>query len=272
MPGEVITTPSDVIPAVGTPEHDALMAAKYDGVTPDPVVPPADTAEVRPEWLPEKFKTPEELSKAYAELEKKLGAPLVTPPKEPADDTKPPEGDDPATQDDTAKAAVAAAGLDFDVFSNEFAENGALSPETYTKLEAGGIPRHLVDSYIEGQTAIATQLRAEAFTVAGGETNYNTMVQWAAANMSASEQAAFNQTVGSNDPDQVKFAVSGLKSRYEAVNGSSPSLTGGEGSTPGAEVFESWAQVKEAMRDPRYSKDPAYRGQVEQKLGRSNPV
>ena len=27
----------------------------------------------RPEWLPEKFKTPEDMSKAYSELEKKLG-------------------------------------------------------------------------------------------------------------------------------------------------------------------------------------------------------
>ena len=27
----------------------------------------------RPEWLPEKFKSPEDMSKAYSELEKKLG-------------------------------------------------------------------------------------------------------------------------------------------------------------------------------------------------------
>ena len=29
----------------------------------------------RPEWLPEKFKTPEDLAKSYSELEKKLSSP-----------------------------------------------------------------------------------------------------------------------------------------------------------------------------------------------------
>ena len=32
--------------------------------------PVEQTQEARPEWLPEKFKTPEDLSKAYGELEK----------------------------------------------------------------------------------------------------------------------------------------------------------------------------------------------------------
>lgn len=259
----VPTTPA--APAVGTPEHDAAMVAKYDEGKTEPANEPAVAgAESRPEWLPEKFKSPEELSKAYAELEKKLG----TPTKEPTT----PDSNGSDTETDPAKALVTDAGLDFDLLSDEFAQSGELSTDSYTKLEAAGIPRDMVDSYIEGQMAIANNLRNEAFTVAGGETNYTAMVQWAAANMSAAEQAAFNTTVSSSSADQVKFAVAGLKARYEAVNGSSPDLTGGEGSTSGAEVFESWAQVKEAMKDPRYAKDPAYRGRVEQKLGRSNPV
>lgn len=268
MADPVIVEP--VSPVVGSPEHDAAMASKYDEGT-APIVSPAAPPEDRPEWLPEKFKTPEELSKAYAELEKKLGSPLKEP-----DATDPPnterKGDDPATQDDPAKALVTDAGLDFDLLSDEFAQGGELSPDSYTKLEAAGIPRDMVDSYIAGQMAIANNLRNEAFSITGGETNYNTMTQWAATNMSKAELVAFNQTVESSNADQVKFAVSGLKARYEAVNGSSPNLMGGEGSTLGSEQFESWAQVKEAMKDPRYSKDPAYRGQVEQKLGRSNPV
>jgi len=42
---------------------------------PDPAnvdTPPADPPENRPEWLPEKFKTPEDLAKSYGELEKRL--------------------------------------------------------------------------------------------------------------------------------------------------------------------------------------------------------
>jgi len=33
-----------------------------------------NTAEERPEWLPQKFKTGEDLAKSYGELEKKIGA------------------------------------------------------------------------------------------------------------------------------------------------------------------------------------------------------
>ena len=43
-------------------------------------------AENRPAWLPEKFKTPEDMAKSYVELEKKLG---TTKPEEKPAETKP---------------------------------------------------------------------------------------------------------------------------------------------------------------------------------------
>jgi len=53
----------------------AIEAAAEDGRD---FVTEADiqTAEAppRPEWLPEKFKTPEDLAKSYSELQSKLGA------------------------------------------------------------------------------------------------------------------------------------------------------------------------------------------------------
>ena len=54
-------------------------AAKYDA-PPSNEDNPSDS---RPEWLPEKFKSAEDLAKAYSELEKKLGAP------KPKDEAKP---------------------------------------------------------------------------------------------------------------------------------------------------------------------------------------
>jgi len=47
-------------------------------ITEDPTGPEApieaeqDNSSARPEWLPEKFQSPEDLAKSYAELEKKL--------------------------------------------------------------------------------------------------------------------------------------------------------------------------------------------------------
>lgn len=43
---------------------------------------PEAEAPERPEWLPEKFKTPEDMAKSYTELEKKLGAPKEEAPEE----------------------------------------------------------------------------------------------------------------------------------------------------------------------------------------------
>lgn len=260
--------PTVVVPPVpGSPEHDAALAAKYDaaqvvpGATDDTQGGAPAAADARPAWLPEKFKTVEEFATSYAELEKKLGTPAVTPAVN--------DGD---ASDAAARATVADAGLDFDKLADAYAVNGSLGDEDYATLEAAGIPKDIVDGFIAGQMAVTENLRNAAFGVAGGEENYKAMIGWATANMSAAEVEAFNQTVAGNSADQIKFAVSGLKARYEAVNGSDPKLMGGEGSNSQGDTFATWFSVKEAMRDPRYAKDSQYRKGVEEKLGRSSPV
>jgi hypothetical protein len=162
--------------------------------------------------------------------------------------------------------------LDFDQLADDYAVNGALSDEAYAKLEEAGIPKEIVDGFIAGQVAVADNLRNAAFSVVGGEDQYKTMVQWATTSMSPAEINAFNAAVNGSDADQIKFAVSGLKARYEQVNGSEPNLMGGQQSTNTGDTFDTWFKVKEAMRDPRYSKDAVYRRGVEEKLGRSNPI
>ena len=46
-------------------------------------------------------------------------------------------------------------------------------------------------------------------------------------------------------------------------------MINGDSIETNSDVFESSAQVIDAMNDPRYSKDPAYRKEVEEKLARS---
>lgn len=264
--------PTNEAPQPGTPEYDQAMADKFAAGTGN--VPPAgddaggdagdDPAPAdRPEWLPEKFKTPEDMAKAYAELEAKQGA-----KKADGEDQSPT-----ADSEDAARKTVEDAGLNFEELAADYETNGGkLSDDAYAKLEESGIPRDVVDSYIAGQVAIVDNLRNAAFSVAGGEENYTSMIDWAKANMKPAEIDAFNKAVEGNDVNAIQFAVSGLKARYEAVNGTDPKLVGGGNSPTTGDVYESWAQVKEAMRDPRYAKDPAYRSKVEQKLGRSNPI
>ena len=67
------------------------------------------------------------------------------------------------------------------------------------------------------------------------------------------------------------MSVHGLKARYQAVNGSDPKLISGDTASANAGGrFESVAQLTEAMRDPRYAKDSAFRNSVQNKLSNSS--
>ena len=103
----------------------------------------------------------------------------------------------------------------------------------------------------------------------GGEEAYNEMASWASKNMSDGEKKAYNAAVNSADMDTVKLAVDGLRAKYQAANGTEPSLMQGKATPVAEQGFESWAEVTAAMADPRYSKDPAYQEAVKQKLANS---
>lgn len=225
---------------------------------------PEETEAERPSWLPEKFKTVEDMAKAYGELESKIGKP-------PAPKGETPE-DTPEASTDDAKEALASKGLDLSEFSNEFSNKGELSTDSYDRLDKAGYDRNLVDQFIEGQKARATQFETNLKSEIGGDDKYSELMQWAKGSLSASEVEAYNTAVNSGSIDQAKLAVLGLSSRYSKENGSDPQrmVGGGKGSGGGDEVFESTAQLTAAMRDPRYKNDPAYRNKIQGKLARSN--
>lgn len=249
-------------------DHDQKMVDLVDKAnTPAPSEQPEGTqpAEERPEWLPEKFKSAADMAKAYAELETKLGG---TPKAEaPAAET-PPDVVDATIAD--AEKALAPKGLNLQDFNAEFAQNGALSGESYEKLEKAGYDKALVDQFIEGQKARASQFQDEIMVEVGGDARYSEMVTWAKANLNASQIDAYNLAVGSGNPDQAKLAALGLNAQYTKAVGSEPQRLLGGGKASSAEAFESTAQVTEAMRDPRYKTDPAYRSKVQAKLSASN--
>jgi hypothetical protein len=247
------------------PNHVARMIAVADGTTPaaEPVVEDPE----RPAWLPAKFKTAEDMAKAYGELSTKLGeAPPEVPPADAA--VVPPVAD--ATVDQAA-ADLAGKGLELADFSKEFAETGALSEESYSKLKAAGYPEDLVNSYIEGQKArqdlFATSVKASV----GGDANFTSMVEWAAASLTQGELNAYNSAINSGDQENAKLAVLGLYQKFTDARPAEPRLIpGGPSQGASADVYESIAQMQVDMRDPRYKADPAFRAKVSAKLGRSD--
>tara|TARA_R110001592_G_scaffold248210_1_gene510409 strand:- start:841 stop:1572 length:732 start_codon:yes stop_codon:yes gene_type:complete len=221
-----------------------------------------NVAQSKPEGLPEKFNSVEDLAKSYQELEKKLGdnteAPKVDAPKE---ETK--------NDLEIAEKAVESAGLNMENLSSEYAEKGELDAKSYEALEKAGIPKDYVDQFIEGQKAVAEQQATSIKDIVGGAESYAEMSNWAADNMTDAEKSAYNTAVNSKNLETAKLAVIGLKAKYEAVNGSDPKLVEGKASATGVDGYKSWAEVTTAMSDDRYQKDPAYQNMVKDKLSKS---
>jgi len=223
--------------------------------------------ETPPEKILGKFETQADLEKAYQALEKKLSEGSESDPKQPA------EGDDKATGDmneDKASELISKANVNIDAIAEHFYANNELTEDHYTELEKAGIPKAYVDQYISGVQAEGEQMREALMSEVGGEESFQAISQWALANLSEQELSAYNQTMDTGDMEAVRSSVMSLAYRYEKANGKNPQLLGGQGVGTAVVGFESVAQLTEAMKDPRYHRDPAYRKGIEDKLARSN--
>ena len=223
----------------------------------------------KPEGLPEKFNSVDELVKSYSELEKKLGEQSQPTEKSVDPVSKAELKGQPKSDLDIATKAVDSAGLNMESLSEEYAKEGKLADASYTSLEKAGIPKDYVDKFIAGQQAIADQQSTTVKDLVGGTQAYDNMSEWAGQNLSETEKTAYNSAVNSKDLEAVKLAVVGLKARYAQSTGSEPKLVEGKASPSGEQGFQSWAQVTQAMSDPRYAKDPAYQNEVKDKLANS---
>jgi len=215
-----------------------------------PVETPQEPVVERPEWLPEKFDSPESLAFAYKQLEQEFSK----------------KGNDEQPADQTG-------GLDPETFmalSEEFDETGDVSEASRERLAATGIPRQFIDEYIEGQKIVAENAVQDMYNTVGGQEAYDNMLQWASQNLSDTEIDVFNDLVAGTQ-EEASMAVSGLYARFMQSGDTPPTkqpLVQGDTNPelPSGSAFQSRAQVVEAMSDPRYKKDPAYRQEVYRRL------
>lgn len=214
-----------------------------------------EETEERPEWLPEKFKTPEALAKAYSDLEKKQS--------EQADSSE--ESTSESTSETEAVSNV------IQEASDSFYENGELSDKNFEDLEKAGIPREFVEAYVKGQEATMNAEIASITDSVGGQENYDAMVEWASANLPSEEIDSYDEIVATGGTNAAKMAVKGLYARYMSEGGGS-SVNIAKGATSGAALqpFKSMSQVTDAMKTKEYRQDPAYRKEVEQRISISN--
>ena len=104
----------------------------------------------------------------------------------------------------------------------------------------------------------------------GGAQAYNDMLIWAGQNLSKEDCDVFDSVVGKGDPNSCLFAIQALNAKYQEAVGNDGRLLTGQGAVDKQDVFRSQQEVVQAMSDPRYEKDPAFRNDVYAKLERSN--
>lgn len=219
-----------------------------------------------------KYKDAEELEKAYIELQKKLGT----------NESEEQEDETPASVEETEEEQVevsAGETLITDA-STEFAEKGELTSETLEKFD-GMSSRELVEAYMSFRAnnpqtesqEVADLTESQVNTIvnsAGGQDSYNQLMGWAGTSLPEQYTNAFNDIIESGNLEAINMAVAGLKAEYEKENGYEGRMISGKEAPQVADVFRSQAEVVQAMSDPRYDNDPAYRNDVFEKLGRSN--
>lgn len=216
----------------------------------------------RPDWLPEKFKSAEDLAKAYAELEKSQSRPKDD---EPSDDEK---SDDEKSDDegDPREAFTAEVKTSVDDAAAEYAENGELSEETYGKL-TDLLGQATVDTYLSGIAALEADLTAKVYETAGGEDAYKSAVEWAQENWSESKIEKFDNSL--NDPDLRDVLIRSLMDDYSAANPSEGKFTRKGPGVAAGDVYNDKSEFLKDLAAADEAGDTLARRKATEKLQRS---
>ena len=248
-------TPADA-PEFSEDEQDSLAVAEKLG-------------QQESELYAGKYQSAEELEEAYINLQKKLG----TSDDDEVEDT---------TLDEDEYPEDVAEGVDLITTASEeyFENDGQLSQETMQKFTEMS-SSELVEAYmairernpdVDAGTSSPDLTDAEmnqVYNSAGGEAEYGRLTSWAAKNLSETKLDAFNDMIDRGNATAIQIAVSGLRAEYEAQEGYEGRMLTGKAAR-GADAFRSQAEVVQAMSDPRYDRDEAYRQDVYDKLERSD--
>ena len=218
-----------------------------------------------------KFENAEELENAYLELQKKLGS---KDEDNEVEDTTLDEDEYPDEVSDGVNLITQA--------SEEYYENeGAISEETMERFKEMS-SSDLVEAYmairdrnpdIDGggySEDLSDAEMNQVYNSAGGEAEYNNLTSWAAQNLDESKMDAFNDIIDRGNATSIQIAVAGLRAEYEAQEGYEGRMLTGKAARSSGDVFRSQAEVVQAMNDPKYDRDPAYRQDVYDKLERSD--
>ena len=172
--------------------------------------------------------------------------------------------------------------IDLYEMNEYFAKNeGTLNEEMYASLDKAGLNKDVVSSYLQGlrqdlgwEAAPEAPSLSEAevtavHNIAGGQEGYNQLMQWASDNISADDIKNFDEVIETGNKAAVTFAVKALMGQFEDAQGRDSTLIQGKKSAP-TEIYRSMSEVVRDMNKPEYDTDDAYREDVRRKLEMSN--
>ena len=220
-----------------------------------------------------KYNSPQELEKAYLELQSKLGK------GETQAEQGETEGDDSELSEEAPETSPA---YDLIMQASEeyYGNENSLSSETIEKFSEMS-STDLVNAYIQSiQNNPAAQQQQEVDipdaqvnqiqNSFGGEKQYTNIVSWAANNLPEKQVLAYDNLVASGNVEAINLALAGLKAQYDNAFGSEGRTLQGRSPRNSDGIFKSQAELISAMNDPRYETDEAYRDEVIDKLNASD--
>ena len=171
-----------------------------------------------------KYKSAEDLESAYLSLQKKLG-------QTEEEEVDYEESDEGYAEEEESNEEVSddapAVSLINEASEEYYANDGTLSQETIERFSEMS-STDLVNAYLEIQannpqaTQSVEMSDAQINSVqnaAGGEANYNRIVEWAASNLPDAQIEAFDSVVDTGNPAAIGIAFQGLQRQYDEANG-----------------------------------------------------
>nr|BAR25494.1 capsid assembly protein [uncultured Mediterranean phage uvMED]BAR25544.1 capsid assembly protein [uncultured Mediterranean phage uvMED] len=226
------------------------------------------------ELIAGKFKSQDDLLKAYEELQSKLGKGEET--EEPKEEEETEEETTEEVEEETVDLSEHESVIS--KASAQYEETGELNEESIealSKMDSKDLISAYVSMFQKNQAEAANKQQvavneSEVMDIVGGRDTYNSMVEWAGSNLSETEVAAYNNVTNSGNMDAIRFAVEALSTRYKNAEGSEKPLITGKSPAPKSKVYRSNAELARDIANPRYNSDPAFRMDVEAKLARSS--
>ena len=202
-----------------------------------------------------KYKNAEELESAYLELQKKLGS----DESESEEQVEEQEGEE--TDSDLFDRLWE--GELNDEFSDDLLDELSNADPTdlaqmhldYRRQMEANAPQPMTEE-------VATQLKG----MVGGDQEYNNLLGWAKDNFTEQEINMYDAIMDSGNTEAAFFAVQALALRYSDSVGTEGELIQGRAASDSADGFRSQAELVNAMNDPRYERDAAYRNDIMRKL------